>query len=276
MPSAKAGVLRTTRRMLQRLLRLKDLSAHTRSMELKIDAEPGGPVDFVLSDPDVLDGMETLSRAGIRNSERQGSGSSEYVEDYPRVLRAYLIAPSGGVRSVPVSLKATAYVSTTTLVRAPQVRAMKTLLQDGPISVHAVEPLPDTATVQDMARRCSIPEPTVRDRTARMKEYPHIRGGVDLERVDPLEREGFLREAESQKGVPSSSGEILALFRNVPVEIVSKAHYLEEKRLLLYTLDSQRNPTRTRLHDLAVVRDSTAAKTHMVVHRTQFKSVSMV
>jgi len=270
------GVLHATRRALRRLLRIRDLNAPSHTLALEIEAVVAAPADFGLAEPGVLDGLETLIRIGTRGSEKKGSGSSDFGEDYPRVLRAYLIAPSGGVRSVPTRLNATAYVSTTNLIRLPQVRAMRTLHQDGLVPVHGIEPLPETTAVQDAMCRCTLSEPVVRDRTLRMKEYPHIRGGIDLERVDPAEREGFLREAESQKGVPATKGELLALFRNVPVEIISKAHYIEEKKLLLYTLETERTPSRTRLHDLGIVRDPAAAKTHMVVHRTQFKSVSMM
>jgi hypothetical protein len=275
LPAARGGVMHATRQALRRLLRLKDLSAMSHSLALEIEAATGAPVDFGLVEPGVRDGLEALIGLGTKASRKRGSDSSEFGEDYPRVLRAYMIAANGGVRSVPIMLNASAYVSTTNLIRIPQVRAMRALLQDGPVPVRAVEPLPDTTAVRDAMPGCVVAEPVVRDRTIRMKEYPHIRAGIDLGHVDAAEREGFLREAESQKGVPASNGELLALFRNVPVEIISKAHYVEEKKLLLYTLDSERNPSRTRLHDLGIVRDSVAAKTHMVVHRTQFKSVSM-
>jgi hypothetical protein len=272
---AKGRILRGTREALRKLLRLRDLSALSHSLALGIDATPGAPVDFAFAEPGTVDGLEKLIQLGSRTSQRKGRDSSDFGEDFPRVLRAYLIAASGGVRSVPIKLNASAFISTTNLIRIPQVRAMRTLLQDGPLSVRTIEPLPDTAAVQSAFPQCSMAEPRVRDRTVRMKEYPHIRSGIDLERLDPQEHESFLREAESQKGVPVSKGELLALFRNVPVEIISKVHYVEEKKLLLYTLDNERNPSRTRLHDLGVVRDSAAAKTHLVVHRTQFKSVSM-
>lgn len=273
--AAKGRILRGTREALRKLLRLRDLSVSSHSLELGIDATPGAPVDFALAEPGIADGLEKLIQLGSRTSRRKVRDSSDLGADFPHVLRVHLIAASGGVRSVPIELNASAFISTTNLIRIPQVRAMRTLLQDGPLSVHTIEPLPDTATVQSAFPQCLMAEPIVRDKTVRMKEYPHIRSGIDLERLDPQEHEGFLREAESQKGVPVSRGELLALFRNVPVEIISKVHYIEEKKLLLYTLDNERNPARTRLHDLGVVRDSAAAKTHLVVHRTQFKSVSM-
>jgi hypothetical protein len=273
---ARKGILRITREALRKMLRRKDLSAPPHSLTLGIDATPGSPANFAFAEPVVVDGLEKLIRLGARISSKKRKGPSDFGDDFPRVLRAYLIAASGGVRSVPTRLDASTYISITGLIRIPHVRAMRTLLQDGPVPVHAIEPLPDTAAVQDVSPQCDFTAPLVRDRTIRMKEYPHIRGGVDLERVDPREQESFLREAENQKGVPAANGELMALFRKVPVEMISKVHYLEEKKLLLYTLDNERNPSNTRLHDLCVVRDSVTAKTHLVVHRTKFKSVSMV
>jgi len=274
-PTAKGRIAYGAQDAFRRLLRRWDLGASARSVALGIEASSGPPVDFGIAGPEVCDGLESLNRLGARISLKDAGRTGEDPGDFPRVLRAYMIAPSGGIRSLPLKITASAYVSSPDLVRIPAVRAPNLLMDNDGVKVRQIAILPETVPVRDVSQRCRVSEPAVRDRTSKMTSYPHIRSGVILERLLPEEREGFLREAESLKGVPAAQGELLAIFRNVPVEMISRVHYLEEKKLLLYTLDRERSMARTRLHDMGIVRDPVAGKTHMVVHRTQFKSVSM-
>jgi hypothetical protein len=260
---------------IRKLLRRWDLGASARSEALGIEASAGSPVDFSIGIPEVRDGLDNLIRSGAAISHRGTGRQGEAAGDFPRVLRAYMIAPSCGVRSRPVKLTASTCVNSPELIRIPAMKAPSLILDGDGVGVCRISILTDTVPVRDVSQRCRLSEPAVRDRTSKMMAYPHIRSGVLLERLVPEERDGFLREAENLKGVPAGQGELLAIFRNVPVELISKAHYLEERKLLLYTLDCQRTAARTRLHDMGIVRDNLAGKTHMVVHRTQFKSVSL-
>ncbi len=273
--AVKEQILRGGGHALRKLLRRWDLSASTRMLPLGIEATPGNIVHYQIPNPAIVDGLDGLIKLGARISARAHGKSAEFADDFPRVFRAYMIATSGGVKSLPLKISASAYVSSPDLIRIPGVRTPAMLMPSGEVKVRPLAVLPDTVPVRDATPRCRIPEGAVHDRTIKMTAYPHIRSGIDLDHMNPQEREGFMNEAENLKGIPAGQGQLLALFRNVPVEIISKARYVEENKLLLYTIDSERRLVRTRLHDMGIVRDPVAGKTHMVVHRTQFKSVSM-
>ncbi len=271
--AAQGRILRGTKDALRRMLQRWDLAASSRSVNLGIEAIPGKPIDFAFREPGIIDGLEGLIKLGARIPTKAGENRTGFGGDFPRVIRAYMIVPNGRIISIPLKLTASAYVSSPDLIRNPAVHAPNLIMIKGELSVRPIAILPETVGFKDASPRCHISEPMVHDRTSKMAAYPHIRSGVDIERLNPQEREGFLREAESLKQIPATQGELVALFRNVPVELISKAHYLEEKKLLLYTLDSGRHLARTRVHDLGIVRDPAAGKNHMVVHRTQFRSV---
>ncbi len=261
--------------LFRRLLQRYDLAASSGSVRLSMDAQLGDAVDFSLSVPAVADGLEKLRTLSAGTPARGARRMPEPGDDFPRVLRAYMIAQVPRVVGAPLKLSASAYVDSAELIRAACVRSAALIAIEDELKVHTTPVLPEFAAVRDATPGFHLSEPPIRDRTSRIAGQPLIRGGVDLERVDPKEREGFLHEAESTKGVACDRGELLAVFRNVPVELIAKAHYSEEKKVLLYTLETGRSPSHTRVHDLGIVRDCAAGKTHMVVHRRQFKSVQI-
>ena len=255
----------------RRLMRRYDLSASSHAFPLEVQTDPGRPIELSMTVPTVLDGLETLASMGRRNPAKHHT--ADLGEDFPRVLRAYMIVTTGRVAGVPLKISVSAHVTEPDLIRGPAVRAPVISIIQKETEVHTVTTLPQRVGVSDASARARLPEPLVRDRTSKVAGHPLIRASVDLERVESEERESFLREAESIKGIPYGQGKLLALFRNVPVEIVAKAHYAEEKKVLLYSLETPSGTTRTRVHDLGIVRDDAAGKNHMIVHRRQFKTV---
>ncbi len=268
-------ILHFTREGLRRLVLRHDLAASAESVQLGIEANDGKSVDLSLPSPVVTDALDRLAALGTRIRARRRQNLPESGEDFPQVMRAYMIAPVRMVGSVPLKMTVDAQIASPSLIGIPDVHAASVLAPFSDRKVRSVAVLPGAVGVTDASLRVRISEPPVRERTAGIASFPHIRRGVDIEKVAPEEQEGFLQEAESTKGIPVSQGQLLALFRNVPVELIAKAHYSEEKRLLLYTVDGGRSCTRTRLHDLGIVRDAAGGKTHMVVHRRQFKQVTI-
>jgi hypothetical protein len=118
-------------------------------------------------------------------------------------------------------------------------------------------------------------QPPIRNLTTQMAELPHSRTSVRIKELRDSERKGFLREAEVLKGVPSDRAELLAVFRHVPIEVVSRLRFLAEKNTIVYSISQEVNPIRTRVHDLAAVLDIASKEIHLVAHRTQFQSVSL-
>jgi hypothetical protein len=123
--------------------------------------------------------------------------------------------------------------------------------------------------------RFLIAIPPVQNLTTQMAELPHSRTSLRIEELRDSERKGFLREAEVIKGVPSDRAVLLAVFRHVPIEVVSRLRFLAEKKTIVYSISHEVKPTRTRVHDLAAVLDIASKEIHLVPHRTQFQSVSL-
>ena len=127
--------------------------------------------------------------------------------------------------------------------------------------------------VTDGRRRIGLlADPAVIDRSLRFGRMPHARRGIDLASLGDGDRLDYLREAEVLRGVPPERGELLAVFRKVPVELVGRIRFLAESGLLLYTITRAPGLQRTRLHDLAAVRNRDSGSVHLVAHRTRYRT----
>lgn len=113
----------------------------------------------------------------------------------------------------------------------------------------------------------------VRTGTAGISALPQTGWTLDLNEIKESERESFLREAAALKGVAPGRGELLAIFRNVPIEIVSRLSFTKETGMIHYNLTFNPSLRRTRVHDLAAVRDVSTDEIHLVAHRTRYRTV---
>jgi hypothetical protein len=111
--------------------------------------------------------------------------------------------------------------------------------------------------------------------TTRIRRMPQIRSAVERDSLTLQECESFLREAEAGRGIPAGRGELLAVFRRIPVEEVSKIRFVEAKGLLFFTCEQDRKSRQTRVHDVAAIRNGATAQTHLVAHRMRFQTVAL-
>jgi hypothetical protein len=128
--------------------------------------------------------------------------------------------------------------------------------------------------IMDGQKHLFSPQSIVQNATESIMELPLMRTSVRLESMDISEREAFLREAEVLKGIPADRAELLAVFRNVPIAMVSRLRFVAEKKAIVYALSRELRLTQARVHDLAVVCDRGSREIHLVAHRTQFQSVN--
>jgi len=99
-----------------------------------------------------------------------------------------------------------------------------------------------------------------------------MRKAVNPDALGEQVRESYLREAEITLGIACGEGEILAVFRNVPVSMISRFRLLEESGVLLYTISASDSSSRARVHEVAAVRDKARKTTHLVAHRTRYRT----
>jgi hypothetical protein len=139
--------------------------------------------------------------------------------------------------------------------------------------IHTVASLPKPRQAINITKRLILSNPTIRSLMPRVTKYPHCRKSVDISALPVAERDGFLREAEVLKGIDIDNCELLAVFRRVPIELISQLRFLSETRMILYTISNRPVRTRTRVHDLAVICDMSKQEIHFVPNRTQYRLV---
>lgn len=103
----------------------------------------------------------------------------------------------------------------------------------------------------------------------------HTRRSVRMETLEDSERNSFLREAEILKGVRPDRAELLAVFRRVPIEVISRLRFVAETKIIRYSVVEGLVPTSTRVHDMAAVRDTASGEVFLLPHRTKFRAVPL-
>jgi hypothetical protein len=159
------------------------------------------------------------------------------------------------------------------MIGDPIARSVSVNIRDADIGL--LEPLYGRGPEVKEGKLFLIPEPPVQILTSQISELPHVRASVRIDRLQDSERKGFLHEAEVLKGIPAERAELFAVFRHVPIEVVSRLRLLTEQKAILYTISRERKPVQTRVHDMAAVRDKGNQEVYLIPHRTQYRSVSL-
>ncbi len=236
-------------------------------MECVVHSSPNWLIPF----SNVVDGLDVFCEHGLRDAveetnPRTGGLARYFVRDV-KLLEAENIQP----RNYDLSFARIAIRRLQELA-SPCVREMRIPVLQLAVQVRALPVLKNAGEVCCSAIACDISAAWIRDGTAKVRVLPHLRRSVNLESLSSSISAGFLREATEIKGVQSGAGELLAVFRRVPLAMISRVCFLEERGVLLYTIPSSGEPSRTRVHDLAAVRDRRTQKTHLVAHRTRYKT----
>lgn len=216
-----------------------------------------------------LDGASGLNRPGGAARARAGCGTA--FEGACSSVRSLALAPEAGLGAEPFEpLPCPAVLRSMPLGR-PGVRSRP--LMAARCGVRSAGLLAPAHSGTGGRRRIGLlAGPAVIDRSLRFGRMPHARRGIDLGSLGDADRLDYLREAEVLRGVPPERGELLAVFRKVPVELVGRIRFLAESGLLLYTIARAPGLQRTRLHDLAAVRNKDSGGVHLVAHRTRYRT----
>jgi hypothetical protein len=133
-----------------------------------------------------------------------------------------------------------------------------------------------TPMIREAAAVCSQeaiePRASTREATSTIARMPQIRSGEDPALLSLSECENCLREAEATRGIPADDAELLAVFRRIPVEGVTRIRFLESSRLLFFVFGADRKLRRTRVHDVMAVRSVSTGQVHLVTHRTRYQT----
>jgi hypothetical protein len=107
---------------------------------------------------------------------------------------------------------------------------------------------------------------------SQLLDLPYVRSSIDVNLLPAADYESFLREAEILKGLPANVCELLAVFRNVPIEHISNLSYLADRNIIVYRISAESHRTRTRVHDMAAVLNTASREIHLVPHRARYRS----
>jgi hypothetical protein len=216
----------------------------------------------------VKDGFEALGERTVPASE----SVSEFVECAGAIHPIALLRDSRAM-NVRLPDERLAHIRQRSVTIAPICRPF--LLSIGGGEVHELKhPYNQPPQLKD-GDRFLITNPAVQILTSQISEIPHARTSIRIEELQDSERMGFLREAEILKSIPADRIELLAVFRHVPIEVISQLSFLAEKKAILYSISRDTKPTYTRVHDMAALRDIASKEIHLIPHRTQFRSVSL-
>ncbi len=159
--------------------------------------------------------------------------------------------------------------------------ALQPRVRSGPCALSARGPQSQEAGSSIAGRRRQVSAdflvklPAVRCGLDGIMRQAFIRKGLGPLQIGADEAEYYLLEAERSRGVMPGCGEILAIFRRMPIELVSSMRFDDRSRILAYTLVPMQGMGRSRIHDVALVRDRSTGKTRWIPHWTSFQTATL-
>jgi hypothetical protein len=232
---------------------------------LRVSLEVISPRDLLIETAAIRDGLGPLK-------EIVGSAATHEVEseESPCTVREANLLNGAAARTLRFPDARGARIRQVGLAIVPYFRWLRLSFQT---AVRAPEYPQIKAPVFGKFDALIPANPVIRTMVSRISAIPHRRASVDVNKLKASDSEGFLRETKALKGVPTDRGELIGVFRHVPIEVISRLRYLAEEKAIIYSIANVSGRTRTRVHDLAAVRDSSSQEIHLVPHRTQFRMV---
>jgi len=114
--------------------------------------------------------------------------------------------------------------------------------------------------------------PSIKSMVSGISNLPILQKSIDLDVLSDTEKQSYLKEAEKKKGLSADKCELLAVFRYVPIEVISRLHFQDEAKSIVYSISSGLNRSRTRVYDVMVVRDD-SDEIHVIPHSTRNRMV---
>ncbi len=264
--SSKATLLSRLRKIIRRRLKSGRLKCVVGDIPLAMEPciyagdvlNPGGLA--------IHDGLGYWAAGG-------GKGGGYPEEEALRAVHACELLSQAIARPLSLPGDLPIQVNSPTWIYPPHVRSLQRHPWEETVRVRAIACFRDLRPGRTFSRWLDPSRTTVRVATARIAAMPQAGHSSDLEEMKAVEKESFLREAAAIKGVAPEAGELLAVFRNVPIEVVSRLSYSQESRTIFYYLTLGPGVRRTRVHDIAAVLDKATREIHLVPHRTRYRTV---
>jgi hypothetical protein len=213
----------------------------------------------------VKDGLGLLAPAMEKASRRP-------TENELRVLGLELFS-TAGVRPLPLPGEVPVGVNEAGWIRTPFVRSLQGDPWERKACVRSVASPEYMSQARTYDRWLAPSHVLVKLGTPGLALLPLTVRAMEPSMLNENERASFLREAAALRGVTPDQGELLAVFRSVPIEVVSRLSFNKESRTIVYKLTFNPALRRTRVHDLAAVLDTASGEIHLVPHRARYRTV---
>jgi hypothetical protein len=213
----------------------------------------------------VKDGLASIAGAVHPAAEAKGCADNE------KAVREFRLIGDPGIFSLalPGERHASVCEEALSLASLPGIRWLNLKIGGAGASEAFLNLAPD---MKD-GTRFLVQTPSVQIAKSVILRLPHTRKSVPVETLGDSECKSFLREAEALKGVRADCAELLAVFRHVPIEVISRLRFVADEKVLRYSIVSGPVPTSTRVHDMAAVRDASSREVVLIPHRAQFRAV---
>jgi hypothetical protein len=211
------------------------------------------------------------SNAGIRDGVLNLGGWDELFSELScKIVHENLIR-AATVETLAIPNKPSARIKQETLVVPPNTKSIHPAFSDSNIHTvsHSMISFPAVDS-KDMFIPAAFGN---RIMFSQVLGLSHVRKSIDPNLLATAEYDGFLREAEIIKGLPANRCELMAVFRHIPIEIISHLRFLAERKVLVYQISTEMNRTQTRIHDLAAVLNNDNREIHLIAHRTSYRTV---
>jgi hypothetical protein len=250
----------------QRLSRWLEFPGTVREGALSLVTSIHQPGDALQLSAHVIDGLEMLGEVPSSSIPAEPRA----IEDRKAKIRAVELFNGAKIRTLQVPTNRIRLRQTAPVVSCHS-RALKMFVES--VAVHKFETTRFPLPLVSESAAWFLPNPAVSVETAHISGLPQARGSVEIGALKRSEREELLREAEAQKGIAPGESELIALFRNVPVEMISRLHFLAEKKMIYFSISQEPIRTRTRVYDMAAVRNISSREIHLISSRTHYRSV---
>jgi hypothetical protein len=225
--------------------------------------------DALPSDTRIVDGLEILSARGPSGGDPPLPPADPEGSFHCDVHGAELLSDAG-VCSLPMPDSRKAAIRGAGLIPTLNTRSVNIVLGRG--AVRSLESFREHQGQVVDGRHALFAAPAVRE-SEQIFRIPHRRRSIEVGKLEDVERRSYLHEAEALKHVPADRAELLAVFRGIPIELISRLRFLAGRKEILYIISGGPKRTRTNVHDMAAIRDRADQEVHLFAHRTKSRPV---
>jgi hypothetical protein len=258
----------TIRNRLTRKLHSVQYTCTVKSKHLELDAHPVSFDSALPLESRVQDGLRMLGLPPQTSIDK-----SRKAAEIPVCVHPINLSISSTVKNIFKVDEKALNIKNLKMIISPYIRSYMANIK--PIAVHEFRSLFKTPACIIAGNNFFISIPAIGIHKEKIDNIPYRMETLDINKMKPQEIRSFKHEAEVLKNLTEDRAELIAFFTHVPIEMISWLRYLDQEKSIIYSIANTPKRTNTRLHDMAVMQDIVSREIHLVLHRTQFRTVTL-